>query len=55
MADVLFLVVLVAFFALMLALVRLCERIAGRDEPVEATSDPVDDHADATTPGEVPA
>ena len=32
MADLLFVVVIVAFFALMIAFVRVCERIIGPDE-----------------------
>ena len=35
MADVLFLAILVAFFALMVAFVYLCERVVGKDEPVD--------------------
>lgn len=34
MADVLFVVVLVAFFALAALLVRACDRVVGRDEGV---------------------
>ena len=43
MADLLFVVVIVAFFALMVAFVRVCERIVGPDEtpgagvPADAT------------------
>jgi hypothetical protein len=36
MADVIFLAVIVAFFALAVAYVRACERIVGRDTAIEA-------------------
>lgn len=36
MADLIFLSVIVAFFALALLLVRACERIIGSDEQVSA-------------------
>jgi hypothetical protein len=58
-ADVLFLAIFVAFFALMVAFVRFCEHIVGKDESVgtgpqtDRTTDtdtPID-----TTPEEVPA
>jgi hypothetical protein len=42
-ADVLFLAILVAFFALAVVFVRACERIIGPDLEAEATT------ADATT------
>lgn len=47
MGDVIFVVVIVAFFALSVAYVKACERIAGRDtgEPVAATDAGGDDAA----------
>jgi hypothetical protein len=56
MVDVLFIFIFVAFFALMVAFVRVCERVVGTDDPVEpdyvdaAESDPT-----TTTAEEVPA
>lgn len=35
MADLLFIGIFVVFFALMVAFVRLCERVVGKDEAVE--------------------
>jgi hypothetical protein len=35
-ADLLYLVTIVAFFALMVAFVRLCERIVGKDDALGA-------------------
>jgi len=53
MADLLYVVVIIAFFALMVAFVRVCERIVGTDEAVGTESDP--DRSESTTPEEVPA
>ena len=55
MADVLFIFIFVAFFALMVAFVRVCERVVGKDG-VDG-SDPVDaaEPDPTTTPEEVPA
>ncbi|MGH2393929.1 MAG: hypothetical protein ACRDGH_10650 [Candidatus Limnocylindria bacterium] len=39
MADLIFVVVVVAFFALTVAYVRGCERIVGRDTGAEALAD----------------
>ena len=39
MADLLFLGVFIAFFALMVAFVRVCERVVGKDEAAEPASD----------------
>jgi len=36
MADVIYIVVLVAFFALMVAFVRVCERVVGKEDVTEA-------------------
>jgi hypothetical protein len=36
MADVIYIVVLVAFFALMVAFVRVCERVVGKKDVTEA-------------------
>ena len=60
MIDLLFIVIMVAFFALMVAFVHLCERIVGKDEAVGAdvTTDVTDadaDHSATTTTEEVPA
>lgn len=38
MADLLFIATLVAFFALMVAFVRLCESIVGKDEGTSSSS-----------------
>lgn len=38
MEDVLFVAILVAFFALMVLFVRGCERIVGREEPEEVAT-----------------
>ena len=53
MADLLYVVVIIAFFALMVAFVRVCERIVGTDEAVGTDSEP--DRSESTTPVEVPA
>ena len=57
MADPLFLATLVAFFALMVAFVRLCERIVGQDEAVDTypVTEADADRTAATDPEEVPA
>ncbi len=36
MADVIYIVVLIAFFALMVAFVRVCERVVGEEDVTEA-------------------
>jgi hypothetical protein len=36
MADVIYILVLVAFFALMVAFVRVCERVVGKEDVTEA-------------------
>ena len=58
MVDLLFIAILVAFFALMVAFVYLCERVVGKDEPVgtvaSAETD-TDTDTDSTTAQEVPA
>jgi len=55
-ADLLYLATIVAFFALMVVFVRVCERIVGRDDVVGTDVDPdvavVDD---TTVTEEVPA
>ena len=40
MADVIFVAVVVAFFAVAVAYVKGCERIVGRDDSVRVTDDP---------------
>lgn len=63
MVDLLFLVTLVAFFALMVAFVRLCERIVGKEGAVGSDHSDTEEpdrahggsHAGSTTPEEVPA
>ena len=64
MVDLLFIVILVAFFALMVTFVRLCERIVGKEGAVDSGQTvadiPHDAHVDSpggssTTPREVPA
>ena len=52
MADLIFIATLVAFFALMVVLVRVCERVIGKEEALGA--DPAAGDV-ATTPEEVPA
>ena len=44
MADVLFLAILVAFFAVAVVFVRACERIIGPDLEAEATTADADRH-----------
>ena len=46
MVDLLFVVILVAFFALMVAFVRICERIVGKEEALGAG--PVGQHTSDT-------
>jgi hypothetical protein len=56
--DLLFIAILVAFFALMVGFVYLCERVVGKDEPVGTSPGPdtdTDTDTDSTTPQEVPA
>lgn len=56
MVDLLFIAILVAFFALMVGFVYLCERVVGRDEPVGTSPGPdTDTDTDSTTAEEVPA
>lgn len=63
MVDLLFIVTLVAFFALMVGFVRLCERIVGKEGAVGSDQAMADPPIDArpgsapgsTTPEEVPA
>jgi hypothetical protein len=45
MVDVLYIAVLIAFFALMVGFVRLCERVVGKDDAIDV--DLADDGADA--------
>ena len=63
MLDVLYIAVLIAFFALMVGFVHLCERIVGKedvsevgltDDDVEAT-DRTDSASTVKTPEEVPS
>ena len=57
MADFLYVLTLVAFFALMVAFVRVCERIVGKDDatgPDTVGAEPADD-TDHTVAEEVPA
>jgi len=60
--DLLYVVILVAFFALMVAFVHLCERVVGKEEPQGAgartasdTDDDVDVDTLSTSTEEVPA
>ena len=56
MADLLYLATIVAFFALMVVFVRVCERIVGRDDVVGTDVDlDVPETNDATITEEVPA
>jgi hypothetical protein len=61
MIDLLYIVIIIGFFALMVAFVRFCEHIVGKDEAVDLAyqdsdeSGPVADVPSATTPEEVPA
>jgi len=52
-ADLLFIGVIVVFFALMVAFVHWCERIVGRDDGRETTGGPA--RSDTVSPEEVPA
>jgi hypothetical protein len=52
-ADVIYIFTFVAFFALMVAFVHLCERIVGQGDAVE--SDGVAEAPHTTVPQEVPA
>jgi hypothetical protein len=52
-ADVLYLLTLVAFFALMVAFVFVCERVVGKEDA--AGSDGTAHESDATILEEVPA
>ncbi len=57
MADVLYILTFTAFFALMVAFVRVCERMVGRDDAVDVGPD-VDGETTETrvgAPEEVPA
>jgi len=55
-ADLLYLATIVAFFALMVVFVRVCERIVGRDDVVGTDVDlDVPEANDATITEEVPA
>jgi len=57
-ADVLYLLTMVAFFALMVAFVRVCERVVGREDVVGSdgvVGDADDAESEATIPEEVPA
>jgi len=45
MVDVLYIAGLIAFFALMVGFVRLCERVVGKDDAIDV--DLADDGADA--------
>lgn len=59
MVDLLFIAILVAFFALMVGFVHICERVVGKDElvgtgPAEE-SDTDTTQTDTTTTEEVPA
>ena len=56
MTDLIFIVTLIAFFALMVVFVRFCERIVGKDDPVDAApAEETDADVETTTPEEVPA
>ncbi len=59
MVDLLFVAILVAFFALMVGFVRICERVVGKDEPAgtgpTAESETDTTQTDTTTTEEVPA
>jgi len=55
-ADLLYLATIVAFFALMVVFVRVCERVIGKDDAVGTDVDPDAAEAhDATITEEVPA
>jgi hypothetical protein len=57
MVDLLYIVVIIAFFGLMVAFVRLCEHIIGKDDAVDMAyegideSSPVADTHGTGTPG----
>lgn len=56
MADLLYLATIVAFFALMVVFVRVCERIVGKDDVTGTDVDlDVPDSVDAAVTEEVPA
>jgi hypothetical protein len=60
MIDLLYIVTIIAFFALMVAFVRFCEHIVGKDDAVDLAYQGIDESspvADSsiTTPEEVPA
>ena len=46
MIDVLYIAVIIAFFALMVGFVRLCERVVGKDDAIDV--DLADDDAPTT-------
>jgi len=46
-ADLLYLGIIIAFFALMVLFVRWCERIVGTDEGTETTGGPAPSDTDA--------
>jgi hypothetical protein len=52
-ADLLYLLTIVAFFALMVLFVRVCERVVGKD--TAAAPDVEDPTTDTAVPEEVPA
>ncbi len=62
MVDLLYIVTIIGFFALMVAFVRFCEHIVGKDDAVDLAYEGIDESsplADAPTPSatheEVPA
>ncbi len=61
MIDLLYIVTIVGFFAVMVAFVRFCEHIVGKDDAVDLAYAGIDessalaDAPDPTTPEEVPA
>ena len=55
MADVLYLLTLVAFFALMVAFVFVCERVVGKEDVTEADTGTLEPESATTTREEVPA
>lgn len=62
MVDLLYIVTIIGFFALMVAFVRFCEHIVGKDsatelayEGIDESSPVADAHAPVTTHEEVPA
>ena len=42
MADVIFILIVVAFFGLMVLLVRFCDRIIGSDDDLTTVADPAE-------------